>query len=115
LGNTGVTAEDLDGYGAGASTPSSAAAAAAPEAQVSAFFNGEWRDTLVYRRESMRAGQRVEGPAIISDAVGTTVLEPGWAADVTLQGLVMTRVVPLVRQASSLALKRSSPPSGRCR
>jgi N-methylhydantoinase A/oxoprolinase/acetone carboxylase beta subunit len=28
----------------------------------------------------MVAGQRVHGPAIISDAVGTTVLEPGWAA-----------------------------------
>lgn len=110
---TGGTAEDLDGEGAGAPTPSSAAAVAVAEATVSAFFDGEWRDTLVYRRESMRVGQRVKGPAIISDAVGTTVLETGWVADVTLHGLVMTRVVPLVRQVSSLPRKHSSFPSCR--
>ena len=121
MGNAGGAAEeDLDERGgARGSTPSSSysssSAVAVAEATVSAFFDGEWRDTRVYRRESMRAGQRVEGPAIVSDAVGTTVLEPGWAADVTPHGLVMTRVVPLVRQASSLPSQAQLLPSPSCR
>jgi N-methylhydantoinase A len=39
------------------------------------YFKGGWRGTPVYAREAMRAGNRVQGPAIV-EAVDTTVLVP---------------------------------------
>ena len=34
-------------------------------------------DTTIYRRDRLRAGNRIEGPAIIADQGATTVLPPG--------------------------------------
>ena len=45
------------------------------------------------------AGQRVSGPALIIEATGTNVIEPGWQAEMTPIGnLVVRRVVPLQRR-----------------
>ena len=52
--------------------------------------------TPVYDREQLAPGSHVDGPAIIIDANATTVVEPGWAAEVTRrQHLVLNRVVAL--------------------
>ncbi|WP_052452509.1 hydantoinase B/oxoprolinase family protein [Noviherbaspirillum autotrophicum] len=57
------------------------------------FSGGQWHDAALYRREEMRPGDVVRGPAIIAEMNATTVAEPGWAAEVTaLNDLVMTRV-----------------------
>jgi 5-oxoprolinase (ATP-hydrolysing) len=82
-----------------------AAAAAAPRpgalaalATVSMRAAGARHETSVYDREAMRPGDRISGPAIIREAIATTIVEPGWAAEVTaLNHLVLTRVVPLDR------------------
>ena len=37
----------------------------------------------VYRREDLAAGDRVIGPALICGATTTTVVEPGWAIEIT--------------------------------
>jgi 5-oxoprolinase (ATP-hydrolysing) len=50
------------------------------------WFHGHCRSTAVYDRHALRAGDRVEGPAIITEDVSTTVIDPGWVADV-LSGL----------------------------
>ena len=42
----------------------------------------------------------VQGPAILSESTGTTVLEPGWAATVAPGGLTLQRVVPLARKVT---------------
>src|SRR3546814_1250188 len=40
-------------------------------------------------------GQKIDGPAIVREATATTVVEPGWQAELTTRGhLVLTRVVP---------------------
>ncbi len=50
----------------------------------------------VYARSQLLAGERIDGPAIIVEETATTVVEPGWRAEVTVRNhLVMTRVVPL--------------------
>ena len=43
-------------------------------------------------------GNRVTGPAIVREQTATTVVEPGWQAELTAKShLVLTRVVPLER------------------
>lgn len=54
----------------------------------------EW-DTPIYAREQLAAGVRIAGPAILSDANATTVIEPQWQASVRASGhLVLERRVP---------------------
>jgi 5-oxoprolinase (ATP-hydrolysing) len=64
------------------------------EAQtVPMYSGGQWLDTRLYRRQDLRAGDCIDGPAIIAEANATTVVEPGWQAEVTpLDHLVLTRV-----------------------
>jgi 5-oxoprolinase (ATP-hydrolysing) len=57
------------------------------------FSSGKWHDTALYRREDMRPGDVIRGPAIIAEQNATNIVEPGWAAEVTgLNHLVMNRV-----------------------
>jgi 5-oxoprolinase (ATP-hydrolysing) len=61
--------------------------------QTKIFSQGEWREATVYIKEQMRSGELVSGPAIIADKNSTTILEPGWQAEVTaLSDLLMRRV-----------------------
>ena len=47
---------------------------------------GEWRETPVLDRERLPAGSRIEGPAILEEAGGTTVAPPGWTVEVDPSG-----------------------------
>jgi 5-oxoprolinase (ATP-hydrolysing) len=67
----------------------------APAEIVAMFAGGARRATPVFRREDLRAGDRVDGPAIVAEANATTVVDPGWRAAVTaLDHLVLERVTP---------------------
>ena len=67
----------------------------AAEAQVQMFSDGAHHSTPLYRVENLQPGNRIPGPAIITDANATTVVEPGWQAEVTAQGhLLLTRNTP---------------------
>ncbi|RJF96902.1 5-oxoprolinase [Noviherbaspirillum cavernae] len=60
---------------------------------VKLFSGGKWHDTTLYRRDDMRPGDVVRGPAIIAEKNATNIVEPGWSAEVTaLNHLVLTRV-----------------------
>jgi 5-oxoprolinase (ATP-hydrolysing) len=62
---------------------------------VQAFFDGAWHDTPLFVRADTRPGDSIDGPAIIAEANATTVVEPGWRAEVTpLDHLVLNRVAP---------------------
>ena len=50
-----------------------------------------WREAQVYRAESLRDGARIEGPAILADRHSTTVVEPGWEAQVSDGGCIELR------------------------
>ncbi len=74
--------------------PNEAAPTTRPAASASMFAAGEWRDTPVFRREALCPGMRIAGPAIVSDANSTTVIEPEWQADILAGGeLLLTRAV----------------------
>ena len=59
------------------------------------FTAGQWARVPLYLRTALRAGQAVDGPAVIAEELATTVVEPGWRAAVTDRlDLLLTRVAP---------------------
>ena len=63
------------------------------------YVDGSWRETPIYLRQDMAAGDAVDGPAIIIESIATIVIEPDWRAQMTDQSnLVMHRIVALRRQ-----------------
>jgi 5-oxoprolinase (ATP-hydrolysing) len=67
-----------------------------PQAVVQMYSGGQWRNTKLYQRSATRIGDIIKGPSIIAEANATTVVEPGWQAEVTPQDhLVLTRVEAL--------------------
>ncbi len=94
-----VAAEAIGDTGQAEIAPVVAAArqqALQPADQVDLFSAGRHHPTPVYRRDEARPGDRIAGPAIIMESTGTTVVEPGWAAEVRdNDDLVLTRVEPL--------------------
>jgi len=70
-------------------------------ARVRLYSGGRWHDASLYLRDSLMAGDVLDGPAIIAEKNGTTVVEPGWQAALTAEGnVVMTRVQPLPTRRS---------------
>ncbi|ADE13612.1 5-oxoprolinase (ATP-hydrolyzing) [Nitrosococcus halophilus Nc 4] len=68
-------------------------------ATVTATLGGKTQDTPIYQREAMQPHDRVSGPAIIIETNSTTVVEPGWEAELTpRRDLVLTRMIPLPKQ-----------------
>jgi len=62
--------------------------------RIGIFTHGAHQEATIIDRSRMVPGSKVLGPAIIVEAHGTNVVEPEWAADVTLAGdLVLERVV----------------------
>ncbi|OJY78339.1 MAG: 5-oxoprolinase [Rhodospirillales bacterium 70-18] len=57
----------------------------APEAvdTIGMWSGGAAHATPVYERTALLAGDRIAGPALIREANATTVVEPGWTAEVT--------------------------------
>ncbi len=79
----------------GATVPAAAAgqAAAAPALRpvyFSASFG--WRDTPVYARDSLAAGARINGPALIEEYASTTVMLPGDRMTVDTHGNLVIEV-----------------------
>uniref|UniRef100_UPI0013DB28F0 hydantoinase/oxoprolinase family protein n=1 Tax=Sandarakinorhabdus rubra TaxID=2672568 RepID=UPI0013DB28F0 len=57
------------------------------------WLGGEWRTTGFYDRAALPAGWRIVGPAVIIDSAGTTLVEPGWQAEVDdAANLILTRL-----------------------
>ncbi|WP_405655300.1 hydantoinase B/oxoprolinase family protein [Streptomyces sp. RK9] len=68
---------------------------------------GSWREVPLQRREELPPGERVTGPAIITESSATTVVDEGWSAATTDDGhLVMERVAA---PASSDATTEADP------
>ncbi|MER8009212.1 hydantoinase B/oxoprolinase family protein [Streptomyces sp. NPDC094149] len=76
---------------------------AAPDT-VRLHTGGTWRDVPLHRREELPPGETVTGPAIITEASATTVVDDGWQAVARDDGhLVMERAV--ITQSSDIDTK----------
>ncbi len=74
-------------------------AAPAPRAQVKMYAEGASHDTPVYDRDHLRPGMKVAGPAIIAEKNATTIVEPGWRAEITARDHIVLRRVVALRRA----------------
>ncbi|WP_261717819.1 hydantoinase B/oxoprolinase family protein [Streptomyces sp. FZ201] len=95
---TGITEPpDLSALGTRRDAPS------APDT-VRLHTGGAWRDVPLHRREALPPGVTVTGPAIITEAGSTTVVDDGWKAATTDDGhLVMERAA--ITESSDLDTK----------
>jgi 5-oxoprolinase (ATP-hydrolysing) len=66
---------------------------AADSSPVRMFVSGAWAKVPCVRRRDLSAGQVVAGPALIVEDFATTVVEPGWQAELTGRAdLLLSRV-----------------------
>ncbi len=78
-----------------------------PLATVEAYLAGETSAVPLHDRAGLAAGARVEGPALIVDPASTTVVEPGWTAEVDRLGnLILSRHAP---RAAAVASTEADP------
>ena len=72
-------------------------AAAHVHQQVPLWLEGGWQQAPLYLRTGLQPGQRIVGPALIIEPIGTVVLEPGWQASCNSRNhLILERAVPRV-------------------
>ncbi len=63
------------------------------------YVSGSWQPVPLYQRDRLSPGDIIPAPALILEATGTNVIEPGWQAAVTAQSdLILTRIQPFKTQ-----------------
>jgi 5-oxoprolinase (ATP-hydrolysing) len=76
----------------------------------SSWFAGRgWIPTPVYHREDLRAGHCLTGPALILEATGTVVLDPGFELAVESGGLFRLTVATSASDVSTVDLAQADP------
>ncbi len=60
-------------------------------ATVQIYTANEWQETPIYKREDLQPGDCISGPAIVIEATGTNVIEPGWDAEVSNRNHLILR------------------------
>ena len=65
-----------------------------PLDHVAIWTGGAEHRAPVFERSALLAGDRLPGPALIREANATTVIEPGWTAEVTAQNHLLLRKLP---------------------
>ncbi|MGH6697578.1 hydantoinase/oxoprolinase family protein, partial [Sphingopyxis sp.] len=93
-----IRVELTEGGDAPATIPSPAPSAKAAPETVAAWLVGAEHQVPLHQRSALASGRAIVGPAIIIDALSTTVVEPGWSATVEHEG--------------TLRLSKSPSPSG---
>ncbi|MEO7206012.1 MAG: hydantoinase B/oxoprolinase family protein [Steroidobacteraceae bacterium] len=63
------------------------------------------RQARLYQAHALRSGARIEGPAILADSNATTVVEPGWQAQVVAGGCIELRRVERRRSEHALGTR----------
>ena len=102
--NVEVTApQQFDATAAATATAAAEKAEPTPEVQPSPqvsmhLESSGWTQVPLLNRSALRLNQRIAGPALIAEATGCTVLEPGWQARVA--------------EGGTLLLERSHPADG---
>ncbi|WP_420333292.1 hydantoinase B/oxoprolinase family protein [Roseibium sp.] len=91
------------GGGAGLVEPDLSLSSNTPEvAETTRLYSeGTWHDAGIYKRNALKPGTRVPGPAVIIEPHATIAVEDGWQAEVnTKDHVILKRVVPLKRASA---------------
>jgi 5-oxoprolinase (ATP-hydrolysing) len=79
------------------------AGALAPLATRPVFFDGGWVDTPFFDRDTLRPGDAIAGPAVISERNTTVIVERGWRATLTdADDLVLAKSAAARRETLAL-------------
>jgi 5-oxoprolinase (ATP-hydrolysing) len=57
------------------------------------WIDGQWREVPVYERDALGPGTKIDGPAIIAEANGTTVIDSGWSGAINDKGHLLLDLV----------------------
>jgi 5-oxoprolinase (ATP-hydrolysing) len=73
----------------------------APADRVQVHLAGGMREAPIYRRDDLPQGTEVGGPAIVTEATGTTMIEPGWRGRIDpLGNLILDRIEAAARETA---------------
>ena len=73
-----------------------------PKAQIDMFCDEGWQSVPLYVRESLLKTARIIGPAVITEATGTNIVEPGWQAHLDDMGnLILERVLAKIHDQAA--------------
>jgi 5-oxoprolinase (ATP-hydrolysing) len=82
-----------------------------PTTTVQMLVADTWQTTPVFQRADLRPGDRISSPALIIDATGTNVIDPGWSAELTDRGhLLLTRALAVAAEPARAATLSSAQP-----
>ncbi|RWC57976.1 hydantoinase B/oxoprolinase family protein [Mesorhizobium sp.] len=98
----GVEGTDTGGTGRDETESQTEDLAVSPSQTREIFTEGEWRASGIFRREALKPGNRVAGPALIIEPNQTIVIEPGWQAEITARNHVLLRRVEKKRRQAAL-------------
>jgi 5-oxoprolinase (ATP-hydrolysing) len=68
----------------------------------SMFTEGTEQNAGIFRREELRPGDRLSGPALIIEKNQTVVVEPGWQASINVKGHILMHRVEKKRRLAAL-------------
>ncbi|MCF6116273.1 hydantoinase B/oxoprolinase family protein [Mesorhizobium muleiense] len=99
-----VGVEGIDSGGAGREESDSILEdiAASPSENRQIFIDGTWRDAGIFRREALKPGHKLGGPALVIEPNQTIVVEPGWQAEITAKNHVLLRRIEKKRRLAAL-------------
>jgi N-methylhydantoinase A/oxoprolinase/acetone carboxylase beta subunit len=69
--------------------PRSRAEPLSPEQTMDLAFHERTRKTVLYRRDDLRVGDAISGPAMVAEYSATTLIPPDWRARVDNYGQLM--------------------------
>ncbi|ARP64876.1 5-oxoprolinase [Mesorhizobium sp. WSM1497] len=98
----GVEGTDTGGTGRDETESRTEDLAVSPSQTREIFTEGAWRTSPIFRREALKPGNRVAGPALIIEPNQTIVIEPGWLAEITARNHVLLRRVEKKRRQAAL-------------
>lgn len=101
----GVEGTDTGGSGRDESDSALEDIAANPSEIRKIFSDGIWRDAGIVRRETLKPGHKVAGPALIIEPNQTIVVEPGWQAEITAKNHVLLRRIEEKQRQAALGTK----------
>lgn len=76
---------------------------------VELWSNGQSYRAPVYDRSTLRAGDHIAGPALIRESAATTIVEPGWMAEVTTLDHLILRRAAARTLASAAGTEKADP------
>ena len=80
-----------------------------PVDTVAIWSGGQSRDAPVFDRTQLCAGDRIMGPALVREANATTVVEPGWTAEMTHRDHMLLRRTEPRADAAPAGADRADP------